>query len=545
MGLNTNSTNRLPSRQTDTSNEIFSPAGMPDPVPGGTYVFKNDMTFTAPLNIADDALVVLKNEDGGFITTATYSGTGAFIRGNNIGEFVVEAGRFVFTDNNSSFFDVTGESLRITSADIIFEGTDNSIGVMDLTNIFVLRRDFIEGWKTGIVVKNTNFALLRDVILQSNFTGSGPTILFEEHGTVIAMDFITTVVAPAESFFDFRPTMSGTSTITSVLALFSGSFFTPGVTGTITNIVDNSIALTAVDSVSDNGGLAEFAISGTIPEVGQRVILSGFTTETSYNQTIIVTTQGASFFIGTVESTGIPLAFVQNDTTGDYQSNSATVTSVAHGQSAEQTLLITGTVNFNAGYSIFDPQTNDFKINLTAAFPGVETTGTWDTGSLTEKDNRLQVQDARFQKDSMIAGGWQLSGNVSATTVASGVFNDIDFTGSENLSYNERVTLINPSNGACRYDGNEPSVESVPLEFYLIPNNNSDREYDFKLLLDSGSGFVDLPDLIETRVNIKGTNDLVTTRRTVLLNPGDEYKWVQSGVGTTNGFTAERGCSTI
>ncbi|KKL55865.1 hypothetical protein LCGC14_2251120, partial [marine sediment metagenome] len=51
----------------------------------------------------------------------------------------------------------------------------------------------------------------------------------------------------------------------------------------------SSIALTAVTAVTDTGGEAEFQISGTIPEVGQRVILSGFTTETSYNQTILVT----------------------------------------------------------------------------------------------------------------------------------------------------------------------------------------------------------------------------------------------------------------
>jgi len=328
-----------------------------------------------------------------------------------------------------------------------------------------------------------------------------------------------------------------------------GTFFKAGDTGSIGLIVDTSIPATAINSVTSGtaipggGNYARFQHLGTGVFVGQRVVNSTFTPEVTYNQTLIVTFAAATSFEGNIESSGAPIPFTADDA-GSYLSEIATVTStVAHGQGNGQALLQTNTINYNGGFEIFNVAGSTYLINVAPA--ASETSGNWDAGSLTEKDKRINVEKSGSQKDSMIAGGWDLTGNVSATTVVSGVFNDIDFTGAIRLSYNERIDLIESVNGTCRYDGLAPSVESIPIEFYIIPNNSSDREYDLKLLIDTGSGFVDLPDLIITRVNVKGTNTLFSSRRTVELTPGDKYKWVLSGVGTTNGFIAERGCSTI
>jgi len=528
----------------------------PAPVAGViTLVDKTRYTIKGAINLGTNrfefggngsvVFVGVNNE----VNTITYEGTGTLFSNPTPIEGLVNIQMtYISTGAGATVFDLTSApGGGLFSSLTNFTGFDN-LGTVRGFNTHQIIQSIATGIVTGLNCIDCFINQIDVVLFQGTFAGTSAHIRFLGSGTSVIIAVVNVLIPlGAESSFFISPTISPNASVTiqNSITLGNGAFFESGDTGVITNIADNSIALTAVDSVTDNAGEAEFQISGTIPEVGQRVILQNFTTETSYNQTILVTAQGASFFRGKIESSGVIVPFVQNDTTGDYQSNSATVTSTAHGQSNDTPLLVTDTINFNAGYDIFFVQTNTFNINLSAAFPGVETTGNWDVGSLTEEDKRMSLQQNGDQKDSMIAGGWALSGNVSATTVASGVFNDIDFTGGSSLTYNERLVLVNPVNGAVRYDGLSPSTESIPLEFYIIPNNNSDREYDFKLLIDSGSGFVDLPDLIVTRVNVKGTNTLFSTRRTVLLAPGDIYKWVQAGVGTTNGFTAERGCSTI
>ncbi len=559
MGFRTNSTNRLAERAATGEVEIFSLSDFPDPVAGLIILeVGKKYTIKAPINIGLNRFdlgsggdVIFQGINNKF-NSITYEGTGTLFTSTtpDIVRMIVLEMTFISTGTGATLFDLTsvgGTGTSLFNRSSAYVGFDN-LGTIRNFNIFVIKESTVNGIISGLNAENCFLNQIESTVFQGTFAGSDAHLRFSGAGTQVLVT-TTNVLIPlgAESSFFISPTVSPTATINIVnsITLGNGSFFESGDTGAITNIVDNSIALTSVDSVVDNAGVAEFQISGTIPEVGQRVILQNFTTETSYNQTILVTSQGASFFIGKIESTGVPLAFVQNDTTGDYQSNSATVTSTAHGQSNETPVLVTDTINFNAGYDIFFVQTNTFNINLSVAFPGVETTGNWDAGSLTETDKRMDLQQNGAQKDSVVAGGWDLSGNVNATTVVSGTFNDIDFTGSVPLSYNERISLVDPVNGASRYDGADPSIESIPIEFYIIPNNATDREYDFKLVIDSGSGFVDLPDLIVTRINVKGTNTLFATRRTVSLSSGDIYKWVQSGVGTTNGFTAERGCSTI
>jgi len=98
-----------------------------------------------------------------------------------------------------------------------------------------------------------------------------------------------------------------------------------------------------------------------------------------------------------------------------------------------------------------------------------------------------------------------------------------------------------------RYDGQDPAVLKVPIEFRLAPSGGGVRTYQFKLVIstDGGSIFADLPDVIETQVEAagSGTDLLFATFRDVLMNTGDIVKYQVDGIGTALDFTAVQGCT--
>lgn len=568
MGARTNTRNRLPLRQAISSIEVFEEADF-GIASGGIitlsgfkqFVLKDTVTMSNRFEIADGASIEILGAS--FLTQQLiYTGSGTFFSNAGtagIGRFYVQDISFQFNNVSSTAFDLKGtgaptSEVNVDFIDLIWMTAGGTLGVFENFSLIVMGLILAIDFKGGLTFKNNDTTdLTRSIFFPS--TPVSTDAIFNVIGPrTRSIDFTGSSLNPADSGDSglfIEPTILGTGGgFINDFIVFGGPYFKAGSTGTITAFADASITATAITTVSSGtsipggGNYARFNHSGTDVFVGQRVVTSTFTPEVTYNQTLIVTVTGAGFLEGDIESTGAPIPFT-NDDAGSYLSNSVTVTSAGHAQSNDQSLLITLTLDYNGGFSIYNVQTDTFQIN--AIFDTAETSGNWDTGSLTEKDNRIDVKNSGQQKSSIVAGGWDLSGNVTATTVASGVFNDIAFNGSTVLSYNERVTLINSLNGTCRYDGINPAVLSIPVEFYIIPNSGADREYDIKLVrsTDGGSTFDNLTDVIVTRVNIKGTNTLFSTRRTVLLNNGDQYKWVQSGVSTTNGFTASQGCSTI
>lgn len=100
------------------------------------------------------------------------------------------------------------------------------------------------------------------------------------------------------------------------------------VENTSVSSVSSLISSTAISSVTDNGGIAVFNHSGTSPELGQEVTISGFITNTDYNVTGTVTlTTSTTFEISSI-------VFGSDEAVGSYVGQASfTISSISFGTS--------------------------------------------------------------------------------------------------------------------------------------------------------------------------------------------------------------------
>lgn len=547
MGSRTNTTSRFPWIAGANQFFIQSDANYPNPPSGGVITLDSGVytmvgSFSSPnrLQASTGALITLNSSNtvGNF---HTYTGSDTFITFPAGGFLQVVDYNFVMSGNNVTLVDCVGmDTASFIDSNFEITGTGGTIGKFSFVGTVVLRDFSFTGWQNGVVYDNCTLISNTGTQFNSNFTDSGPTIKYT--GKLFFAAIHDTCVSVAlGALYDFNPDF-GDATFVNIdnssnfaNPAISG-FYQPGDTGLITNIIDSSVANASVSSVSlGGGGRAEFLLAGNVPEIGERVKLANFTTETSYNQTIIVTLQGAPFIEGKIESTGADLLFVGNDTTGDYQSDSALVTSAAHAQSADTPLLITNTINFNAGYSIFDPQTNTFNINLPSAFPGVETTGNWDSGSLTQREKRINVRTSGVNQDSMNVAFGGMNANVGATTIVSAdTYQAMDFNTMTQDPNTELWTLIDPTNGIFRYDGFNPVTGFLAATITVV-KAGSTEVYRFSV---SKNGAIPVFATAEyLPIEVKTTQVSGTLLASVNVDPGDTIQVMGAGAGTTNSVT--------
>jgi len=102
-------------------------------------------------------------------------------------------------------------------------------------------------------------------------------------------------------------TLPGTVTITGFTTNTAYNVSDTSVTST-----ESAISSTTIDSVSDSSGIASFNHTGTSPSLGASVTISGYTTNTDYNVTGLVTaTASTSFEISSI-------SFGTDETGGSY-----------------------------------------------------------------------------------------------------------------------------------------------------------------------------------------------------------------------------------
>jgi hypothetical protein len=125
------------------------------------------------------------------------------------------------------------------------------------------------------------------------------------------------------------------------------------VENTSVSSVEPEIFSTGISSVTDNGGIAVFNHSGTSPQLGQEVTISGYITNTAYNTTGTVTARTASNF----EISAI--AFGTDEAVGSYVGQASfTISSITFGTSetvgffASILTNILGNANFRTCVSV-------------------------------------------------------------------------------------------------------------------------------------------------------------------------------------------------
>lgn len=553
MGSRTNSTNRLAARIGIKTIEVFDISVLPAPISNvinlpaeSLNIIIADTVDFAGNTLKFDAVgedLTIQTMDRR-ISKITCSSTGIFLDVVNAANVNLDDLQITLSGNGATFWNIFGlaNSINLNAVLVNYTGSGTkAVGIVDVGNINAV--GFVNlGWTNGITCQNIN-AINFDVAFElSDFTGSGA--FFNLINVNVAANFnnLGILGSGAQSVFDIKPTINAPNIIISrVLAQGAASFFKSGSQFTISNFVDASDASIEVILVNNVGGLAQYE-SGVAHGyvVGERIFHTNFS-EATYLGAKVVTAVDSVVLYKTGD------ADAGDDPDGDTIAPKALVTATGHNYILDESVLITETIEFNAGYFVKDPLTNTFEIELTQLFPGTETSGEADSGSLTEKDIRMSVSDCGAQKDSLTVGGWTVSGNVSATTVADGTYGDIDFTGATPLSVNEGMTLFDAANGAMRKDRPDPEVVVFSIEFNVVPTGAPTRTYQFKAVIstDGGSSFVDLPDIIETKEEYSGNADErpFQTVRIISMNQGDIVKFQVEGVGTTSGFTADQGCT--
>lgn len=546
--LNFNNVNRLPSRIGVQTFEIFSEADFPNAPSGGIinldsgrYIFKDNYTSSNRfvINAGQDVTI---GSEAAFATFVTYTGTGAFFSGMFVAAFTLAPSLIFLAGNNAKLIEFSFSGLVILEgASLTWAGTGTrTIG--DAADSFALDirdcdfNDYIE----GLTASNMFFFAVDGIQLLGTGAGTDALIKIEGSLSLSRIDTVAVTTGASESVIFINPNIGDQSSIQmrTVSDIGVGSFFKSGTTGAITLFANSTIGATSVNSVSSGtaipagGNYARFNITGVDVFVGQQVTTVSFAGEASYNQVLIVTVTGAGFFEGNIKSTGFPISFIANDT-GLYLADSITVTSTAHGLSELEALLITGTIFYNAGYTIYNVLTNTFQINK--IFIIAETTGTWDTGSLTQKDKRVDLKESPPQQDSMNIAFGGMNANSTATVIASAdTYQAMDFDTMVQDPSTELWTLIDSTAGIFRYDGSTPVAGSLTASITVVKSGGT-VVYRFTDSINSVvPTFATQP---YVPVEVKATQIGATLIRPINVVPGDTIQIMGAAQGSTDSIT--------
>lgn len=304
-----------------------------------------------------------------------------------------------------------------------------------------------------------------------------------------------------------------------------------GTTGSYTAVEDNSIASTSITSVTDNGGVAVFNHTGTSPELGSTVVISGFTTNTDYNGTFIVSSVSVGIF--ECESQGIAIAFGSDEATGSFTMTGITVTSTAHGLSQGQTLLLDATLStqYDNGYKIYNIQTNSFDVNTTF---GTTQVGTWDTAGIAQDNTSIVVNLALENKDSKSVAFGFTNANTTLTTVTDGTYAAIDVTGFSEETVTEKFKLINSVDGIFELTALQDFAGFLSGSLSAVKTGSTEN-YRFTMSTNGAPPVFATANYVP--MEVKTTKVNIALGFSVELSQGDTIQIMVAGDGTSNNIT--------
>lgn len=472
MGNSTNLTNRVGSRLIEGAIELFSLGDLPTPsggvitltsdlyyVRGNVELGTNRLEFTGPVQFISD-------QDNN--ARIGYDGTGTMFTSTD-GGVRIRGVQIELTGNGAQLFDISGSSqTSVEETNLSFTGTSGSLGSVVNGGLFSLRFSQLGGFTTGLTLDGRSVLNLRESQWTPSTSLSGPCINATGSGALlISIDTHALVFLNLLDFIFIDPLVTTDQIIISGIVDLTGAatLFESRALGSLTAIADAAITTTGISSVTDSGGIARFNYSvGPTTFVGQTVTISGYVTNTAYNTTGVITATG----IGFLEISSI--AFGSDEGVGSFVSDSVTVTSTAHGLSNETHISILDTINYNAGYIIYNVQTNTFEVS--AVFVTTEA-GTWDSGSLNESSPNVIAFNNPSEAASSVKAEAFVFGNVTETSIpAAGALVHIN-SSAWSSDAEERIKVT--SEGDSIYQG----VEEVGLKLdgnVLLEPANATKE---------------------------------------------------------------------
>lgn len=402
--------------------EIYSETDFPAPVAGistlvsGKYVIKKNITLSTitEFQCANGSIIEWTSDDKENHTLISNHDNETLLNLATGLRFKCTHASFIIGGDNATFINLTGNGFnsKINDFRVTFTGTGSTIG--GTVNTFDGTNEFLDGtfmgFKDGLFINNTGGTQVIGVLFISDFTGTD-AILKAINVPALAVNFNTNVFigGASQSNYYIDPTIEVAMQVQNNITGGLTSFFKSGSTGAFTAVADASIGATAITSVTDSSGIARFNFTGGTLYQYQEVVISGFTTNSDYNGTYVISaTDGTTYFeIASIE--------FGSDETGSFLSNSVTLTEAGTSLTDGETILLDTALStiYDGGTYVYNKQTNSVQVNKTWSST---ITGTWDSGSLTENSKYVNANGNGAQRKSQTGSAISVKGNVPTVT---------------------------------------------------------------------------------------------------------------------------------
>ena len=555
MGANTNLTDRIIARQGLNVREIFQSSDFPTPA-GGYSELEANLIYDV-LGQCVQVSTGIQFPDGAvnIIDGSKFIGPAMLYFGTNQTFFRTAPGeglnfpfvRFlpVFSGISSQqFLDVTGlpPSAAQLGFSFFFLNECSAIDFatlgqgVELTEARIVKgvyQNFSVGFSwpdtSQVIVDSSSFIVA---------TGAGPVHHILGNTSLARITNTTfTLVNAAGSAVRIDPAIPDTARIEvsgNILNGISQTLFdTSGTSGSFTAASEGGFGDIAVTSVISGtavagGNRARFVTGSATVFVDQIIDLHDFGSVAAYNVIArVVFVTGNSFEV-------LAVLFDTTDT-GNVSAESTVITSTAHGLSNGDTLIVdtTGELTYDGGSYVYNVDTNTFQISRD--FVATQA-GTWNTAGIDQRDPRVIAVNNPGSLRSKYLGCMLSSGN-TATVDLTTTPADLVLGTLVESSVIERFKVVDFDNGTMAYTGLEPVEGFINFSGHIEGPGGAET-YTIEFYKDSGSGFVQLPDVIvATTVPIGGGSlGFFTASVPISLNPFDELK-AQGSAGSAKTAT--------
>lgn len=542
-GSVSNSSARLESREVSTVGidvvEVWSLDDLPDPVsdvitlPSKFYRFKTSVDFGVNQVNIENFDTVLMDCDDAFINTVSYSGTLPWFIGQGNIRLAGKGITLRLSSDNATMFDIDGGfgadfSTLWADADGCTIGEIRgpfSAVASGLAGVrFFMSRCLITGFKYGAELSNIDYLSVSTSNIFDAADAIGPQISLSGESRFAFFEVLELGLTSATgSFINIDPASIGAVNIRKTILTGDSDFYTPGTTGGISVFADASVGATGITSVSDVSSIARFNFSvGPTLFVGQQVVMSALTNYA--NGTFYISATGAGYFeIG---------SSYNGADTGSFLSNSVTVVTGTTPPAELDSVLITGTMEYNIGSVIYNRTGSNFRIN--AVWDTAETTGTWDTSSLNESSKYVEASGNGSQRDSKKLASVFISGNLTATSITGiGTYDPLNLVSASIGQANEEFVMVDAATGEVRYDGVNPFEGTVQASISALKAGGA-VTYRFRIFKTVGSVALDA---ITVSRGVTTTVGSITLVSSISMQPGDQFRCEVESLGATNDLT--------
>lgn len=520
------------SRHGTLGNDVFSMGDLLDytsggviTLPTGKWIFRESFSigtnrFYLPIGWQGEITV-----DNTRNVAITYEGTGTMWTVFYAARLAFVDMGYILTGIGAQFIDVTGSGTNLENGIIQFQNTGQTIGTF--TDCFGVYMDllYLLGHTNGMRIIRGSNVNIRNIVIQSSGAGTGPVVSIEEiagtFGPLATINQLSVIAGPNESVFFIDPCANVPVSINDTVAAGYKDFWEVRDTGSIASFTDVSTGGTAV-SVTDDSGDALFTSVAHGLVVGETPVHTT-SPEASYNVSLPVTD------VPTADTYKVGVDYVSDETLL-FETTTCQVNAVAHGLMDMACLCILDTLYFNAGYKIFNVQTDSFEITLGKPFPPTGTeTGTWSTSSLTSQSPYVNsVSNGEGVRNSKNVGAWLVGGNTAETDTSTRYqFVDFNLGGlAVPQGHIEQWTVIDPTTGAIRFDGLYRTYLTYKGHV-TAKSAGSPQEFRIRLMRSrNGAAFTELPapDNVDEKVGVAGFLQTTSVQWSINVYPGDVYK---------------------